>query len=84
MSGEDTSEEKREDESTCRESCPVGKFLSTFGRCFDPESEVRKHLVQSRIEFLKAIKSMVDESIADLEKDISKRKPKKATKIEVE
>lgn len=84
MSVEDKSEEKREEESTCRESCPAGRFFSTLGRCFDPESEVRKHLLQSRLEFLKAIKSLVDEGIADLEKDISQRKPKKATRIKVE
>lgn len=84
MSVEDANEKKRKEERACGESCPVGKFLSTFGRCFNPESEVRKHLAQSRLEFLKAVKSLVDESIADLEKDIAERKPKKATKIEVE
>ena len=84
MSVENETEEKREERRTCKESCPAGRFFSTLGRCFDPESEVRKHLLQSRLEFLKAIKSLVDQGIDDLEKDISKRKPKEATRIEVE
>jgi len=47
------------------------------------KSKFFDHLDQSRIEFLRAIRSLVDERIEDIEKRASARS-KKMTKIKVE
>jgi hypothetical protein len=53
-------------------------------KVFGRKSEFSKHMTQSRIEFLKGIRSMVDERINDLEKKQSKKGKKRMTKIKVE
>ena len=64
--------------------CPVGRFFSDLEKLSGKRSEFVKHLSQSRIEFLKAIRSLVDERIEGLEKKASKKDKKKGTKIKVE
>jgi len=64
--------------------CPVGKFFSDLDNVFGRKSEFAKHMTQSRIEFLKGIRSLVDERIDTLEKQRSTRGKKKMTKIKVE
>ena len=63
--------------------CPVGKFFWDMQKSYRKKSKFFDHLDQSRIEFLKAIRSLVDERIADIEKKGAARS-KKATKIKVE
>ena len=48
------------------------------------KSKFFQHLNQSRVEFLKAIRSLVDERIESLEKKDSPKAGKKMTKIKVE
>lgn len=61
--------------------CPVGRFFSDLERISGQKSEFFKHLNQSCVEFLKAIRSLVDERIEGLEK---KGAGKKMAKIKVE
>ena len=64
--------------------CPVGRFFSDLERISGQKSEFFKHLNQSGVEFLKAIKSLVDERIEGLEKKGAGRAGKKMAKIKVE
>lgn len=63
--------------------CPMCRFFGDMEKVFDKESKFFEHLNQSRIEFLKAIKTLVDGRIENLEKKGGKGK-KKVTKIKVE
>jgi hypothetical protein len=63
--------------------CPVGKFFLDLQKASGKKSEFFDHLNRSRVEFLKAIRFLVDEKIDDIEKKSVKGK-KKATKIKVE
>lgn len=64
--------------------CPVGRFFMDLDKAFGKKSEFSKHMTQSRIEFLKGLRSLVDERIENLEKKQSKKGTKKMTKIKVE
>lgn len=64
--------------------CPVGRFFSDLERISGEKSKFFEHLNQSRVEFLKAIRSLVDERIENLEKKGRKKPVKKKTKIKVE
>ena len=64
--------------------CPVGKFFMDLERFSGRRSKFHKHMSQSRIEFLKAIRSLVDEKMEGLEKKASKKGEKKMTKIKVD
>jgi hypothetical protein len=63
--------------------CPVGKFLMDLEKSWEKKSTFMKHMNQSRVEFLKAMRSLLDDRIENLEKRGSK-KNKKMTKIDVE
>jgi len=63
--------------------CPVGKFFMDLQRLSLPKSKFFEHLDLSRVEFLKAIRSLVDERIEGLEEKKRSKQEKKATKIEV-
>jgi hypothetical protein len=63
--------------------CPVGKFFMELQKFSLPKSKFFEHLDLSRIEFLKAIRSLVDERIENLEAKKRPKQEKKATKIEV-
>ena len=73
--------EKREKETII---CPVGQFFLELERVSGKKSQFFKHLNQSRVEFLKAIRSLVDERIEGLEKKSFTKAGKKMTKIKVE
>jgi hypothetical protein len=62
----------------------LGRFFSWVEGRISPSSEFREHMVKSRIEFLKGIRSLIDRRIDDLEKRRSKKTEKKATRIKVE
>ncbi|MFH0845261.1 MAG: hypothetical protein V1930_07270 [Pseudomonadota bacterium] len=64
--------------------CPICKFFAELEKISKEKSKFFEHLNQSRIEFLKAIKSLVDERIESLEKKGARKAGKKMTKIQVE
>lgn len=64
--------------------CPVGRFFADLDEIWGSRSKFHKHLDQSRIEFLKALRSLMDERIEALEKRQSGKGKRKAAKIEVE
>jgi len=64
--------------------CPVGKFFSDLEKVTRRKSKFFKHMNLSKVEFLKALRSLVDERIEDLEKKGSSKDEKRATKIKVE
>ena len=64
--------------------CPVGKFFSDLEKVSRRKSKFFEHMNLSKVEFLKAIRSLVDERIEDLEKKGSSKGEKRATKIKVE
>ena len=64
--------------------CPVGRFFSELERMVSGEkSKFAEHLNRSRVEFLKAIRSLIDEIIDTIEKKDSAKSGKKMTKIKV-
>jgi hypothetical protein len=64
--------------------CPVGKFFMDLENVFGKKSDFFKYMTQSRIEFLKAMRALLDERIDSLEKEKSpKKKKKRMTKIKV-
>lgn len=64
--------------------CPVGKFFMDLQKLSRPKSKFFEHMDLSRIEFLKAIRSLLDERIEGLEEKKRSRQGKKATKIDIE
>ena len=48
--------------------CPVGKFFMDIENVFGKKSDFSKYMTRSRIEFLKAMRALLDEHIDDLEK----------------
>lgn len=67
-------------ESTAaRDRCVCGEFFDHVRDCLGVSPEVKKHLANSRIEFLKAIRSVIDERIERLS-----AKGQQGTKIAVE
>ena len=64
--------------------CPVGKFFMDLQKFSMPKSKFFEHLDLSRIEFLKAIRALVDERIEGLEEKKRSKQGKKATKITIE
>jgi hypothetical protein len=58
--------------------------LRDIEKTFGKKSKFVDHMTQSRIEFLKGIRSLVDERIEDLDKKESGKRKKKATKIKVD
>jgi len=65
-------------------ACPIGRFFARLERASRGKSKFKEHLSQSRIEFLKAFRSLIDEHIEALEKGEVSRGQKKATRIKVE
>ena len=73
---------KRDEEE--RAFCPVGKFFSDLEESLGKESKFFEHLNRSRVEFLKALRALVEEGIGGLEKKQPHTGKKKVTKIKVE
>jgi hypothetical protein len=65
-------------------SCPVGRFFMDLENVFEKKSDFFKHFTQSRIEFLKAMRSLLDERINTLEKKGNPTAKKRMTKINVQ
>lgn len=64
--------------------CPVGRFFLDLEKASGKKSKFFDHLSRSRVEFLKAIRSLVDERIEDLEKKGPAKGGKRVSKIRVE
>ncbi|UCD81157.1 MAG: hypothetical protein JSW26_06935 [Desulfobacterales bacterium] len=64
--------------------CPVGKFFMELEDVMGKKSKFFEHMTRSRIEFLKGIRSLLDERISYYEKKGSKKTGKKMTKIKVD
>ena len=71
---------KKEEE---RVACPVGKFFMDLQKLSRTRFKFFEHMDLSRIEFLKAIRSLVDERIEGLEEKKRSKQGKKATRIKV-
>ena len=65
-------------------SCPVGDFFSDLEKVFGKKSKFFGHMSRSRLEFLKAIRSLLDEKIECVEKKGTAKAGKRMTKIKVE
>jgi len=74
-------DEKASDDVVC---CPVGRFFSGLDRIFGKESEFQAHMNRSRIEFLKAVRTILDQGIEHLEERAAGGGEQKITRIEVE
>ena len=72
---------KKSEEETFH--CPMCRFFSELERVSEGKADFFKHLDNSRIEFLRAVRSLVDGRIEAIEKRESKTK-KRATKINVQ
>ncbi len=64
--------------------CPVGRFFLDLEKGSGKKSKFFDHLTKSRVEFLKAIRSLVDERIEGLEKKDPTKGHKRVSKIKVE
>jgi hypothetical protein len=73
-------EKKSEQETT---GCPVGNFFEDLEKALGKKSPFFEHMVQSKLEFMKGIRSLLDARIEHLEKMQSGRSRRKMTKIKV-
>ena len=64
--------------------CPVGTFFADLEKTFGRKSQFFNHLTRSKIEFLKGVKSLLDDRIECLEKRASEKAGSKLTKVKVE
>ena len=64
--------------------CPVGSFFRDIDEFFGKKSKFFEHMNQAKVEFLKGIRSLLDERIDNLEKKRSGKSGKRMTKIKVE
>jgi hypothetical protein len=46
--------------------CACHEILDHLGKCFEVSPAVREHLMNSRVEFLKAIRAVIDQRIEKL------------------
>ena len=67
-----------------RINCRVGTFFMELERTFGRKSPFNKHLTRSKIEFLKGVKSLLDDRIECLEKRGSEKAGAELTKVKVE
>ncbi len=65
-------------------SCPVGGFFADMEKVFGKKSKFFEHMGRSQAEFLKAVRSLIDERIEGLEKKGAAKPGRKRTKIQVE
>ena len=62
----------------------LGRFFTWMEGKVMPHAEFREHMNKSRVEFLRGIRSLIDQKIGDLEKKESKGPKKRATRVKVE
>ena len=49
-------------------SCPVGSFFADMEKMFGKKSKFLEHMDRSKVEFLKGVRSLIDERIEGIEK----------------
>ncbi|MCG6880775.1 MAG: hypothetical protein LJE96_16725 [Deltaproteobacteria bacterium] len=76
--------EKKNDADSTKTFCPLGKFFQGLEGLSKNAPEVWEHLNRSRLEFLKAIKTVLDSKIDALEKKSKPGKRKVAKRITIE
>ena len=66
--------------------CPVGRFFMDLQEAWGSgkKSKFLGHIDRSKVEFLKALRSLLDDRIEGLEKKERSGREKKATRIQVE
>ena len=64
--------------------CPVGSLFQDLETAFGKKSPFFEHMTQSKLEFMRGIRSVLDARIESLEKKRSGNPDKKMTKIKVE
>ena len=64
--------------------CPVGKFFTDLEDVMGKKSKFFEHMTRSKVEFLKGIRTLLDERIDHYEKKGSKKTDKKMTKIKID
>ena len=74
-------EKKSEQEST---GCPVGGLFEDLEQAFGKKSKFFEHMTQSKLEFMKGIRSLLDDRIDNLEKKRSGGAGRTMTKMKVE
>jgi hypothetical protein len=74
----------RKNEEGASFSCPVGSFFLDMEKMFGKKSKFFEHLGQSQLEFLKAVRSLIDQGIERVEKKGSSGPKRETTKIKVE
>ncbi len=74
--------EKKSEQKTA--GCPVGSFFEDLEKAFGEKSQFFEHMSQSKLEFMKGIRSLLDVRIESLEKKRSGNSAQKMTKIKVE
>ena len=75
---------KKSETGGAKTLCPFGKFFQGLEELSKNAPEFRKHLDRSRLELLKAVKTLVDSKIKNLEKKDTPEKRKVARKITIE
>ena len=68
--------EKKSEQASA--GCPVGGFFEDLEKVFGKKSPFFEHMTQSKLEFMKGLRSLLDAHIENLEK---KRSGKSAKKI---
>ena len=58
--------EKKSEQETA--GCPVGSFFEDLEKAFGKKSQFFEHMTQSKLEFMKGIRSLLDARIDHLEK----------------
>ena len=74
--------EKKSEQATA--GCPVGSFFEDLEKVFGKKSPFFEHMTQSKLEFMKGVRSVLDARIENLEKKRSEDPDQKMTKIKVE
>ncbi len=64
--------------------CPVGKFFMDLEEVMGKKSKFQEHMARSKLEFLKGIRSLLEEGINYYEKKGTKKRGQKMTKIKVD
>jgi len=75
---------KKSDSGSAKGFCPLGKFFQGLEDVSRNAPEFMEHLARSRLELLKAVKTLVDSKIETLEKRKTPGKKKVARKITIE
>jgi len=76
--------EKKSEAGDAKALCPLGKFFQGLEDLSKNAPKFRKHLDRSHLELLKAVKTLVDSKIKNLEKRNIPEKRKVARKITIE